>query len=97
VAVLSITNTPFIPVSGSYTCKTFSGPHSSISCQGEEEYDMEGVDILVYQVIIIHINLTLAQFQPLRHFLFPTPLDLSKMFLDSFWCFEIIAFNALYD
>ena len=59
VAVLSITNTPFIPVSGSYTCKTFSGPRSSISCHGEEEYDDENVDILADEVIVIHINLTL--------------------------------------
>src|SRR5690606_40145706 len=29
VAVLSMTRTPFIPVSGSYTLRTFSGPHSS--------------------------------------------------------------------
>ena len=50
--VLSITKTPFIPVSGSYTCKTFSGPHSSISSHADVNFNLR---IKSHEIILMFL------------------------------------------
>ena len=50
--VLSITKTPFIPVSWSYTCKTFSGPHLSISSHADVNFNIR---IKSHEVILMFL------------------------------------------